>query len=425
MTIMPAMQGKMGTTVYWLVCMKAKQVSEKLELAPRLPEWEGLSPDEKFQRDLKLPRIKKIIAPYFATDKRRFTGSLIVALKGGNPKFEPVKEITEDKKQFKGDYETRANHLGFLKLDDSEVFIAIDGQHRALALKYAMSGRDHESGKDLDFSPNNDDLPMDDIVLILFRFETEKARYIFNKVNQYAKPTGKGDNLITDDDDQIAVASRNMLNRDKWLQETIHPDLVRSSSNTLGAGAKEFTTLATLNAINKEIVERNLVAKEKLPNNKFEAQSLNEAQKRLIQKEIEDTWKDLLENVLVFKTLTADLSKEGDAIRTKTRAENLLGKPIGQSVYVSAYLRLLQNNWEKKKAFDMLNKLDWSIDAKHWRPVIIREDGKVNTGTVVINSGAGLAVYLSGGMPNKEEQEKLQAAIAGKFGQYKLPPISA
>jgi DNA sulfur modification protein DndB len=78
------------------------------------------------------------------------------------------------------------------------------------------------------------------VVVILFKFNTQTSRKIFTKVNKYAKPTTKAQNLITDDDDVIAVITRKIAN------DMIGTRMVNFKSNTLANNSVEFTTLATL-----------------------------------------------------------------------------------------------------------------------------------------------------------------------------------
>ena len=48
-------------------------------------------------------------------------------------------------------------------------------------------------------------LENDQIAVILVKFDISLSRYIFNKINKYARPTSKAGKLITDDDDSMAV----------------------------------------------------------------------------------------------------------------------------------------------------------------------------------------------------------------------------
>ena len=61
------------------------------------------------------------------------------------------------------------------------------------------------------------ELAKDDVAVILVRFDKDSSRHIFNKISCYAKATQQGQNLITDDDDQIAMITRQMVGREGVL----------------------------------------------------------------------------------------------------------------------------------------------------------------------------------------------------------------
>ncbi len=143
-----------------------------------------------------------------------------------------------------------ANDIGILTLNGEELLIPLDGQHRLAALKFAVSGKD-ERGNDIPNINGNGDLAKDSCSVILIRDDdVEKSRKIFNKVNRYAKPTSKADNLITGDDDVCAVISRNVI-----VTDLIGSRIVKmGSGNTLPPKAHEFTTLSTVYEISKVIL---------------------------------------------------------------------------------------------------------------------------------------------------------------------------
>ena len=120
------------------------------------------------------------------------------------------------------------------------MLVPIDGQRRAKAFKFAMTGTD-DNGRPIAGIKSNTALAEDQAAVILMRFDPRASRLIFNKINRYAKPTTKSDDLITDDDDAVAVVTRQLLDEDGVLPVR----LVRIGGNTLPQNALEFATLAT------------------------------------------------------------------------------------------------------------------------------------------------------------------------------------
>ena len=91
----PAIRGKFGSTEYHLVTLKVGDVIRHVINPTEISGWEDLSLEEKYQRELNIKRVTEHIAPYFACDKDRFSGSLILAIQNpDNVKFERVSKFT-------------------------------------------------------------------------------------------------------------------------------------------------------------------------------------------------------------------------------------------------------------------------------------------------------------------------------------------
>ena len=73
----------------------------------------------------------------------------------------------------------------------------------------------------------------------MVRHDLEKSRKIFDKASKIAKPTTKADNVITDDENYIAVISRTDVVRN----EMIPPRVVNTALNTLSKTAGQFANL--------------------------------------------------------------------------------------------------------------------------------------------------------------------------------------
>lgn len=411
----PAMRGKLGSTEYFIATMKAKDVADKMKAAVEVEGWDDLSLEQKYQREINLKRVKTDIAPYLARDEDRFFGCLIVAVQNGqNMEYEPVKEVTRGK-VFSGAHNLAANGLGFLNLTGEEILIPIDGQHRAKALDFAISGKD-EQNKELDFHPNAN-LAQEDVTLILIRFDTDveraKGRKIFNKVNRYAKNPSKGENLIIDDDDVAAVFSRRMTEPE---EELFSGDLVRLAGNTLPDTAGEFTTLSTIYEINKEI----LVYKEH-PYSRTERP--DKETEKLYWSEVESVWKDLIANITHFSHALKDPKKTGNQMRREIREAYLLGKPIGQRVLASAYLELTEKGkLTAKQACSRLNNVNWRLDDVMWENILTRDGSRVLSGVSAMNLGKDFVIYLTGKPMDDGDLDKLKRRISpDEDAGYELP----
>jgi len=408
------MRGKLGSTEYFIVTMKAKDVAEKMKAAVEVEGWDDLSLEQKYQREINTKRVRADIAPYLASDEDRFFGCLIVAVQNGqNMEFEPVKEVLSGK-TFSGAHKLAADGLGFLNLSGEEILIPIDGQHRAKALDFAIRGKDDQN-KELDFQANPN-LAREDVTIILIRFDSEaekaKARKIFNKVNRYAKNPSKAENLIIDDDDIAAVFSRRMTESDEDL---FTGDLVSRSGNTLSDSAGEFTTLNTIYEINKEIFyyRGHDYSKTSRPSKEAE---------KLFWSEVESVWKTLIAGITHFAEALKDRHPTGNKIRKEIRKEYLLGKPIGQRVVASAFLELTElGRLGADEACIRLNTINWRIDEKMWENILTRDGSRVLSGTAAIKLGKDFVTYLAGKPMKESDLSDLKQRISPTDPQFALP----
>ncbi len=394
-----AIKGKFGDTEYFLLAMKAEQLVEKAHIPATTLEWKDMSLEEREQRDINYNRIKKQIVPYLQKDKSRFFGALILTaqnLKTTN--FEPLNKFAAELPKL---YEEEAHQVGFLTLKGNEILVPLDGEHRLIAIQMAISGQD-EKGKKIDGGPDFT-LADEDVTIILVPYDKMKARKIFTKVNRYAKPTSKGQNLVTDDEDIIAILARYIANK------IIGADLVNYKSNTLSkvanrnnrrpSDARYFTTLATIADCNEAIL--NVVVGGKIDRTK----PVEDADKDFYIKEVQEVWDFLVKNIELLADALRDKSETGDQRRIEIRRNYLLGKPIVQLCLVKAFMRLItKDGMEKSQATAKLNKIDWRNDVPVWNRLLI-SGGKVQKQNKEL--AVDIICYMAGEGLDKEEEMDL------------------
>ena len=246
-------------------------------------------------------------------------------------------------------------------------------------------------------------------------YVAEKARRIFTRVNRYARPTTAGQNYITDDDDIVAVLSRQIVN------DHIGGRLAKYHSNTLTTRDPEFTTLAIVYNCNDFIIENTFpggkVDKTKLP---------DKSKQTLFRDKVSEVWGVLLEQIDVFVDALSDPEETGDAKRKEVRSKNLLGKPVVQECLVRAYVKLTgaPTNMESKDACQRLNALPWDIteaNIKVWQNVLWSGglDGKIITKKRVLASD--LLFYLAGGNMTDQERAHLLTDYLKQFPEEERP----
>ena len=192
-------------------------------------------------------RIKRDIAPYFATDERRFSGSLVVAARNPDDiRFETMGDVARSG-ALPFAYGKTTGDLGFISFEDQRL-VTLDGQHRAKAFQMALEKRNDPKTRDGGRPPRSW-LGNDKVAVILVRFDASLSRYIFNKINKYAKPTSKAGKIITDDDDSMAIITRKLMTSGAFSERLVNMD-----ASSLNKSAPEFTLLSTFHDANKALL---------------------------------------------------------------------------------------------------------------------------------------------------------------------------
>lgn len=402
-TTIPAMKGKIGSTEYFVLAMKAKLLTEKAVIPSEMTEWHDMSVEERAQREINYKRVTTQIAPYLARDKDRFFGSIVLEAKNFDPKedFEPISAVA--KEGLPRLYKKQTEQMGYVTLQDEVVLIPLDGQHRVKALDFAIKGTDDEGKPISGLSPNLA-LAKEDITVIIIPENEAKSRKIFTKINRYAKPTTTGENLVTDDDDIVAVLSR-MVANDKSI---IGARLVNYKDNKLGDNMGYFTTLTTIAECNAAILEANF------PGRIDRTVPVEDSNKRaLYEEKVTGTWKFLAKSINLFADCLRDKKESGDAKRMEIRKDYLLGKPMPQVCLVSAFARLTnlpqgQGRLPEEAAAKKLNAIDWRKESELWDRVLI-------SGTRIFHNRKPLIINLLCYLAGEPLDSKKKATLLAKY----------
>ena len=410
----PALRGKFGQTEYFLTTMAVGDLVDRVKFPVEMPEWETSSIEERYQRSLNMKRVYGEIAPYFAGDPRRFTGSLVLAVQNDEKMiFERMSKVAGQLDALPGLYKGAASEVGFVVMSGQEVLVPLDGQHRAKAFKVAIEGYAPNEGEPPVIRPNTG-LARETVAVILVRFEQGRSRYIFNKINRYAKPTVKGDKLITDDDDAVAVITRALIS-----EGVLPARLVKISSNTLGKGAGEFTTLATLYEANKKLAMSLPVPLSRKP----ERMLPNEREEKLDQ--IRAEWRRLLSGIGTWKRATAVPGEDGDRGRAELREKSLLGRPAGQTSLINGYALACMKDRARRDRDELvarIDKIDWDMGAPHWRGLLVSSSGKLKFGKPATNNAGAMTAHLIGvPLTQKEKEQILKFQYGGDPAGQRLP----
>lgn len=187
----PAIRANIGDWIYYVATLSFKEVSVYVKkIDDELHKSKLLS--EMIQRSI--TENYKSIATYIETHKERFFNALILAVYDGDPQWHEVRLEYDNGDEFV--------NLGVLELTGEEKIFPVDGQHRVEGIKKVI---------------NESSLYDDERVPVVFighkKDETgmRRARQMFSTLNRYAKPVSMRDIIALDEDDAIAIVSRDLI----------------------------------------------------------------------------------------------------------------------------------------------------------------------------------------------------------------------
>jgi DNA sulfur modification protein DndB len=129
----PALKARMGDWNYYVTVMKLGKIARECRLAEEIHTNKDL--DALIQRAIQ-DRVEKEMVPYLVNEPQRFYGALVVAVYGGEPEFSPV---TVAEHSLLDDSQERNSYgFGLLRFDGSQVYYALDGQHRLKSIQEAI-----------------------------------------------------------------------------------------------------------------------------------------------------------------------------------------------------------------------------------------------------------------------------------------------
>lgn len=385
MTTRPAIRGRMGSITYYETMMPARELASSVRPARETERWASMSIDERMQRDPNVNRVKKEIAPYLANHPDRFFGSVIVLVPKGSIHFESLSEFGH----LPAAYRSSIDKVGFVTLGPGE-HIALDGQHRLLALREVISSPQS-------YGPNEHAVGDDEVCVIIIEHESDKkTRTIFNKVNRHAKPTSSSDNIITSEDDGYAIVTRRLLDSglDAPLAARDGRDVVEWQRTSLTKTSTKLTTLASLYEMVKDI----------LTVSGFRHFSEKEDPVAPGDKQIDDAydvacewWETILE-MPQYAGALSNLDAVPELRHSPSNSSALLFRPAGQVSLVKGLTQSFSDARGDLSIKQLTNRaatVDWSpLSQNYWRDVIVRPDGRMIAKREAYKLAADLLQYL-------------------------------
>ena len=402
--VVAAVKGTIGRTPYFMAKVPARRLGAIAIPASEMSEWENWSISERIQRNVSLSRIKQELAPYLVRSNDRFYGSVIVTvIEADLFDFDPISKRVEG---LPAALSANLEDIGMLTIDGGQL-VALDGQHRLVALREIVAGRLETEGTDANTVGD------DDVCVMFIQHESlERTRRIFNKVNRHARPTSPTDNIITSEDDGYAIVTRWLTDSEPplGLEEPLPPldcsnrhgeHIVEWEKTQLAQFAEKLTTLSVLYQTVQVILAANGIVgfDEKTLVNRPENKELKKAYKFAAA-----WWTEVIQGLRPFRDAMQAPILIKD-MRVRGEPWSLLFRPIAQVALFHGLGRAVEAGLELSEAVARAELIDWSNDNPMWFHVIVRPGGRMMTKKNDVNLAGRLIAYLI--CPDRIDEDEL------------------
>ena len=354
----PAIRSYIGDWVYYVSTMSFKDVASFVKRVDDELHHSELLKD-LLQRSI--TNNYKSIANYIKTQQERFFNALVLAVYDGDPLWHEVKLEYEDGSEF--------YNLGVLELSGDEKIFPIDGQHRVEGIKAVV-------GETVDY--NDEQIP---VIFVSHKTDEagmQRSRRLFSTLNRYAKPVSMRDIIALDEDDVVAICSRELIDT--------HP--LFSTGRILDSKAKSipesnekaFTSIIAFYECNYELLLLLLNDKDVKNSEGKKVRGKSKLKEFIKRRPSDDViqsfqticngfWDSLMESIEDIKEYTNE-SPDSSKYRNRNGG-NILFRPIVLIPFIKVSVKvMIERSLCAREVFDMFPKHLLSIDNIIWRNVI-------------------------------------------------------
>ena len=346
----PAVKGVQAGREYYISMVPLKLLSK---LFPT--EDEIILPEYRAQRrinEARIPDIKR----YILDNRNNYVFSALSASIDGKFKF-----ISQDN-----------SDVGILTVDMESVFLINDGQHRKAAIESALK----------------EDCSLENETISIVFFEDAglaRSQQMFTDLNKHAVKTSNSLANLYDERDEIAVATKNIINEIPFLYK--YTDKERDN---LGKNSSNIFTLNMIYKANQKILHSEFCSEE---DKNFLLLYWTEIANNIIE------WQELLDKSLTKKSLRESYIV---SLAVTIRAFGKLGRFFYDN-----------RNYDIDKYLKNLKKIDWLRSNKDWARRTIGENGKVLNSEEAITLTCSKIKQLIG-IPLSKEEEQKEKKLKGK-----------
>lgn len=351
----PALRGKIGSTIYYSANLTFQQINNMVKkVDSELHTSNSLK--EVIQRSLTTNFVK--IKDYIVNREDHFFDSLVLAVYDGNPQWTEIRYELNDEIY---------NNVGLLSFSGQEKIFPVDGQHRVEGIKAAIKQKPEIGSETIN------------VILIGHKNTPEGREYsrrIFSTLNRYVKPVRLGDIIALDEDDVVAIVTRDLLETYPLFMGN---KIKVSNSKSLPKEDKQsFTSLMTLYECHKILFLAFLTNKKQKKVNKN--QLLDFLRYRPTDEFIEEYkseliifWNCMRNSFPEINDYTNDNSDTAAVeFRSSNNGGNLFFRPIGLFPFIESIARIKMLNYEISYE-NILNRyvhLERKVSEEPWNYIL-------------------------------------------------------
>lgn len=364
--------GEMGESCY-VTTMAVKDLVAVVSSTIDIETFEMLDMSQIFQREPEIKRVIKEVVPYILNNESWFFNNLLVDIYTHLNEVDvtPIYKWLDDDMPYKNDMKD----VMILSIPDNADLVALDGQHRLLALRIALLGA---AGIPIKYRNTVSMLNMkkglkphpefgEKRIPVTFTMldSYKKRRQLFTAINTTAKKTSTSENT-TMGDDMISVITRDLLFRDDSVLMTNdqQPIVYTGKAYMVSLDTKHFIALSPLRNITKILLN-------KILNGDLMKYDIDfDGQYQLGYEIVSNFWKQMYENIPEINE-AINLSRKGEPLK-KLKVDSYLMYASVQKIlaYVAYETRILP--WSEISA--KIGKMDWSFLNNEWKGILINAD---------------------------------------------------
>lgn len=392
---LPSLRGVIGDWTFFCSVMKVKDIVKRIITVSQSNELYSKNINEILQREIDEKRVDQI-RDYLLNNPEHFFSSIIVAIYGGTPVWSDfdIESHFRVENTYIGSEASEfiENKLGVLSLSGEETIFALDGQHRVKGIKEAFE-KDNSIG----------DEEVSLIFVVHNKNQKERTRRLFTVLNKYAQKPKEAELIILDEDDSASIITRRLLEYHPVLR---HKNAISTSntSNIPSSDTISFSTLVTINRINKEILKHAKIDYTKRPKESILSDYFNECA---------EFWNFFF---AVFPEIKKTMNGEkcyfasGDVYnRNKFTGGSFMLRPIGQLLFAELYT-IFRDSGKLKEFSKKMQVVDLNLNGSLCK--YITWNNKMIPKTLSIQKN--LFKYILG----LSSDEKIHEEIEKQFAVY-------